>query len=198
MLQQRIAQVLQKHTAVICSRVRANWGRSSAIKGLAEINSDFPRIIGTTIVATLNAHGLAAWINEYGSGSAMDTKSPYYAQYIASPMFNKERLSEGNEFIAREQGATVYRPDGSQYTSSGKAHRRIHKMNTASYRSDGLKGQYGLHLERPLNFSGKYPGFKAFLGQHVIKREIDLEYPTIVLEVNKVIIEYTQEQLRQL
>lgn len=190
-----IARVLAIHTAIICERVKARWKNMSAIKGLEEIHSDLPVIVGDLVTGTINASGDAAWIKEFGSGSKLDVTSPYFEAYKRTDRWNKEREYEGNEFIGRKQGDTVYRPDGTTYISSGKANRRVYKMNKASYRSDGQTGQYGLHLERPLNWSGKNPGFKAFAPTHVIRNEILKEKPEIDRAMQKVMNDYALQQL---
>lgn len=187
MIEQEIAKVLKVHTDIICARVVAKWSTMSAIKGQESIRSISPSIIGNTVASSLEASGMAAWIKEFGSGSLADTKSPYWQQYTQSPMYNKERATEGNEFIARSAGSTVYRPDGTTYSSTGKAYRRIYKMNKV--------GQHGLHLERPLNRTGKYPGYKAFLGSHIIQHEVTAELPEIIAGIQRAVANYALSQL---
>ena len=42
-----------------------------------------------------------AFIKIYGSGSKMDTTSPFYKDYISSEVFNRERLSNNNKVMYR-------------------------------------------------------------------------------------------------
>lgn len=179
MIEQIIAGVLKLHCDIIATRVKSRWSTMSAIKGQESIHSTLPVIIGNLVSASIEAQGMSAWIKEYGSGSLVDTKSPYWQEYTQSPMYNKERATEGNEFIARSAGSTVYRPDGTTYSSTGNAYRRVYKMNKA--------GQHGLHLERPLNRTGNYPGYKAFLGSHIIEHEVSAELPEIIAHLQQVI-----------
>lgn len=173
MLQQRIAQVLQKHTAVICSRIRSQWGNKAAIQGKAEITAETPKILGSIVSQTLNAMGQKAWVAEYGRGSSMDKSSKYFEEYLRNPSVNPWRFYNLSMPIMGRSAGEYRDLDGNTHVSSGK--------------------MAGLDLERDGD-----PRFRPMLPMHIIEREIDLEYPEIVLEVNKVVSEYVNEQLRQL
>jgi hypothetical protein len=178
--------VIDKWTRIICARVEAKWASHSQIKGQKEIDQ-FTAVVGNTIVGTIRASGMAAWIEEFGSGHLLDRDNPYLEAYKRSPMWNKEREYEGNEWVGREAGATVYRPDGSTDTSSGKAHVQVNRMNNASYREDGASGQYGLHMEHDLNRSGNNPGYKAIEPMHVIKFEVEAAMPDMLEDIGNAV-----------
>lgn len=114
----------------------------------------------TTIRALLTYSGLAAWIAEYGSGSEMDTNSPYYHSYTMNP----SRRAKGNAFLGRGKGEVVYRPDGTTYISSGQAK--------------------GRNLEMPLGKLAPYIPQKA---QHVIHQEIDMWVQEMVPELKQLV-----------
>lgn len=164
MIELEIAKVLKLHTDIICTRVRARWGSMSTIVGKEEIHSNLPVIVGTTIIASIESSGMAAFIKEFGSGHLLDPSSPYFAEYKNSPMWNNARTSDGNEFVGRSAGATVYRPDGSTSTSTGKAE--------------------GMRLEHQL---GNLPAYKAFSPSHTIQHEVSAELPEIILHLQQVI-----------
>ena len=159
-LQAIIAGVIAKHCKVIESRVKARWDGQSGIQGLEEIHSDLPTIIGTLVVAEITASGDAAWIKEFGSGHLLDESSPYFADYKNSDRWNPRRSADGNEFVGRSAGSTIYRPDGTTSTSTGRGE--------------------GLRLEHDIGKSGKYPAYKAFKPQHIIKEEITAAIPELV------------------
>jgi len=175
MIEQIIAGVIKIHTDIICANVKNRWNSMSAIIGKEEIYSGLPTIVGSIVIATINASGEAAFIKEFGSGHLIDTSSPYFAEYKNSDRWNPRRDNDGNEFVGRAKGETVYRPDGTTYQSTGKAE--------------------GLRLEHDIGKSGNYPGYKAFLPSHVIQEEIMKEIPELIMHIQQAVASYVQQQL---
>lgn len=124
------------------------------------INEPIFKFDGDSLKALLSYGGWATWIEEYGSGSLMDTGSPYYADYNMNP----DRKQKGNAFLGRLAGDIVYRPDGTTYISTGKTK--------------------GLNLELPL---GKLQPYIPQKAQHLIRTEIALWITEIVPELRRLV-----------
>lgn len=58
----------------------------------------------TNSMSDIVTDSIQAFIKIYGSGSQMDTSSPYYDDYIKSDMFNKIRRKFGNQVAYRPYG----------------------------------------------------------------------------------------------
>ena len=171
MLEQKIAGIIALYTQIICERVKAKWGNLSGIKGLEEIHSNLPVIVGSIITTTIDASGDAAFAKEYGTGHLLDQSSPYFSQYKQSDRWNPKRSADGNEFIGRAAGETVYSPDGSTHPSTGKAE--------------------GMRLEHEL--SSGYPAYKAFAPSHVIRDEINQVLPDLRAAIHLAVREETYQ-----
>lgn len=182
-----VVMVIDKWTRIICARVEARWAGLSGIQQWEkEIRADPVIVTRNMVIGSIRASKAGAFIAEFGSGHLMEKTeagNPYLDEYKRSPMWNKEREYEGYEWIGREAGATVYRPDGSTDVSSGKAHVQVNRMNNASYREDGATGQYGLHLEHDLNRSGNNPGYKAIEPMYVIQHEVEAALPDMLEDI---------------
>lgn len=167
MLQQRIAEVLQRHTAVICERVRANWGRMSGIKGNSEIHCDLPKMVNGMIVATIEAAGQKAWIAEFGSGSLADRNNPYLSSYVSSGNFNHYRSRGDMTIRGRDRGNYTDLDGNAQYSS-------------------------GHNAVKDLELKPVYP---VMYPAHVIQHEINEEMPELILGIQQVINDHTVAQL---
>lgn len=170
MLEQKIAGVVLLYTQIICDRVKAKWGNMQGIEGVEEIHSNLPVIVSNIIEVTIDASGDAAFIKEYGSGHLLDPSSPYFSEYKKSDRWNPERSADGNEFIGRSSGETVYNPDGSTSISTGKAE--------------------GMRLEHEL--SPGYPAYRAFSPTHVIEEEIKGILPDLRASIASAVNEEVQ------
>ena len=117
MIEAKIAAVVAMYIQIICERVKAKWGNMQGIQGKAEIYAGLPSIIGPLISQTIDASGQRAWIAEFGSGSTMDTTSPYYSAYRSNSNFNPARRSD-NAITGRPAGEYLDL-DGNVHVSSG-------------------------------------------------------------------------------
>lgn len=163
MIEQRIAEVLQRWSKVICERVKARWGYITHLEGDPQMIASLPEIVGSTIAISLEGSGMKAWIAEFGSGSAMDTTNPYLDEYMSSPMWNRRRSKGDPSFRGRVAGDTVYKPDGTTYESSGKA--------------------AGLNLEWGLKYTGYETPFTPTAPMHIIRDEVTLALPEIEADI---------------
>lgn len=158
MIELEIAKVLKLHTDIICNRVTAKWGNMLGIVGNAEIHSDFPKIVGSMVVASIEASGQKAWIAEWGSGSLMDKGNPDLASYKAHGNYNPLRKADGS-ITGRPMGS-YYDLDGYKHESSGRS--------------------AGKDLERKPVYTIMYPA-------HVIQHEVTAELPEIIVHLQQVI-----------
>lgn len=161
MIELEIAKVLKLHTDIICNRVRAKWGNMVGIVGNAEIHSDFPKIVGSMVVASIEASGQKAWIAEFGSGSlsAPRSENPYLGDYVSHGNFNRHR-SEGNMSIKGRDKGSYYDLDGYKHESTGRS--------------------AGKDLELKPVYTVMYPA-------HVIQHEVTTELPEIIVHLQQVI-----------
>jgi hypothetical protein len=117
MIEQKIAGIIAMYTQIICERVKAKWGNMQGIQGKAGIYAGLPTIIGPMVSQSIDATGQKAWIAEFGSGSTMDTSSPYYSTYRGSSNFNPSRRSD-NSITGRPAGEYLDL-DGNIHVSTG-------------------------------------------------------------------------------
>jgi hypothetical protein len=120
MLQETLMTFMKAQVVVLNERIRNRLlAYQGAHKGFTDMKVHDPIVEASPgmIHAFLSYSGLATWIAEYGSGSKMDTSNPYLGQYKMNPA----RKSQGNAFVGRKKGETVYRPDGTSYKSLGQA-----------------------------------------------------------------------------
>lgn len=159
-----IVTFLRGQVDVLNERIRMKWDvYASQHAGFTTWNVHEPlfKQDENSIHILLQYSGLAAWIAEYGSGSQMDTLSPYYDSYSMNPL----RKNKGNAFLGRKEGDIVYRPDGSSYTSSGNME--------------------GLNLEWRLG--KRFSPFVAEKAQHIIRNEINMWAQEIKPELKQLI-----------
>jgi hypothetical protein len=154
MIDQIIAERLIYLSEVICGRIRNEWALQ-VVQGVKTVDADVAIVTPGLVMSTILAHGDSAFIIEFGSGHLMETSpniegNPYLAEYMSSDRWNSARVADGNEFIGRAKGETVYRPDGTSYQSSGKAE--------------------GMRLEHAL---GNLPAYQAQIPMHIIRNQID-------------------------
>ena len=162
-INEAVYKKLIQWTAVLVERIKSEWGNRSNISDW-EKDIDFyvSPMVGNVMRSHLSAGGLGAWIAEYGSGSLMDRNNPYYADYIKSDNFNKERLNRDDAFIGRKAGDIVYSPDGTSYKSTGNAE--------------------GLNLEKGKMFKDNYV---ASPPMHIIEQEVRNAMPEIMIDINE-------------
>lgn len=152
--------------------IQNKWEGSHGVEGNAEISVDVPYISSGNVVEYIRAQGDKAWILEYGSGHTLDESNPYLEDYKSSDRWNPARESDGNEFIGRAAGETVYVPDGTTYESTGRAE--------------------GMRLEHQMG--NKLP-YKSQIPLHIIQEEIQKEIPTLRERIATLIPELIAREL---
>ena len=109
-----IADALLANGKKNASDIRNEWNGRGDIEGNAELTVAITKNTPDEVVMTYAASGQKAWINEYGSGSKMDTSNPFLAEYKASSRWNPER--KGNEIRTRH--GVYYDLDGNPHVGS--------------------------------------------------------------------------------
>jgi hypothetical protein len=171
MITDAVATVLAEWTEEICSRVKAKWGNMVGIQGEAEIEASLPKVVGDTLVATIEASGGKAWIAEFGSGSeaAGVSENPYLKEYANSPNFNHYRSASDMTIRGRDKGPYTDL-DGNPEYSSGRA------------------------AGRDLELKPVYPGM-TMVPFYVIRQEIEDAYPEIIPSIQQAIQKDVASQL---
>lgn len=166
-LNDAVLEYMKAQVVVLNERIKMRLSQYEAKHGdgdvkFSDMHIDEPvfQMNADSFNAVLSYSGWATWIEEYGSGSLMDTYSPYYSGYDMNP----DRKLKGNAFLGRTAGDIVYRPDGTFYISSGKTK--------------------GLNLERPLGKLSPYVPQKA---QHLIYTEITFWLIEIIPELRQLV-----------
>jgi len=170
MLELEIQRVLGIHCQVICKNVVARWNTMQGIKGNAEIKvaDDLPQIVGGLVMATLDAHGMKAWIAEFGSGSLSDTSTnPYLDAYVSTGNFNHYR-SKGDMSIRGRDAGAYLDLDGVSHTSTGHS--------------------AGKDLELK-------PVYPVMFPTHVIKETIEAEIPDLIIHLQQTVATYALQSL---
>ena len=126
---EEIESIVKQHVEVLNQRISQKWAEVD--QGIFTERNIFVNYLSDTdsVEIILQYSGMGAFIIEYGSGSAMVTHTssklgsygnPSYPSYISSGAFNTDRLANGNAFLGRDKGDTVYTPDGGTYQSTGR------------------------------------------------------------------------------
>ena len=126
---EEIESIVKQHVEVLNQRISQKWAEVD--QGIFTERNIFVNYLSDTdsVEVILQYSGMGAFIIEYGSGSAMVTHTssklgsygnPSYPSYISSGAFNTDRLANGNAFLGRDKGDTVYTPDGGTYRSTGR------------------------------------------------------------------------------
>ena len=126
---EEIESIVKQHVEVLNQRISQKWAEVD--QGIFTERNIFVNYLSDTdsVEVILQYNGMGAFIIEYGSGSAMVTHTssklgsygnPSYPSYISSGAFNTDRLANGNAFLGRNKGDTVYTPDGGTYQSTGR------------------------------------------------------------------------------
>ena len=163
---------LQNTAQIICQNVINHW----KVNGEHSIAVENLMDRGSTVMIDIVASGMAAWVEEFGSGSLIDVTSPYFEQYKNSKYWNPARESKGNAFLGRKAGDTVYDLNGGSYTSSG--------------------GLEGLYLERGWLHGTQYrEPYTPSPPMHIIQEEIKAEMPLCRQRLQQAIARKTQETI---
>ena len=126
---EEIESIVKQHVEVLNQRISQKWAEVD--QGIFTERNIFVNYLSDTdsVEVILQYSGMGAFIIEYGSGSAMVTHTssklgsygnPSYPSYISGGAFNTDRLANGNAFLGRDKGDTVYTPDGGTYQSTGR------------------------------------------------------------------------------
>ena len=126
---EEIESIVKQHVEVLNQRISQKWAEVD--QGIFTERNIFVNYLSDTdsVEVILQYSGMGAFIIEYGSGSAMVTNTssnlgsygnPSYPSYISSGAFNTDRLANGNAFLGRDKGDTVYTPYCGTYQSTGR------------------------------------------------------------------------------
>lgn len=160
-----IALAIQTWLDTVKQRILDEWETNSKITDMQKsIDTVVMPFANSLVSGKLSAMGYGAFISEYGSGHLIDTNSPYWEDYVESDAYNPARASDGNEFIGRADGDVIYRPDGTQDVSMGRAE--------------------GKRLEHQL---GNLAPYEAVPPSHKIQEVIDLALPELILSIESII-----------
>jgi hypothetical protein len=152
--------------------IQNKWEGSQGVDGLAECSVDVPYISSGNVVEYIRAWGDKAWILEYGSGHTLDESNPYLEDYKSTDRWNPARASDGNEFIGRTAGETVYVPDGTTYESTGRAE--------------------GMRLEHQM---GNKEPYESKVPLHIVHEYIEAEIPTLRSRIAELTTELIAREL---
>lgn len=149
----KVREFFQSQVEVL--RLRINLKLSAyqtSHDGFTDMNKDIPTVFKIRseheMEILLYYGGLAVWIEEYGSGSAMDTESPYYSDYRSKA--RASRIANNMAFTGHRKGDIYYSPDGTKHVKETDI---LHDRN----------------LENP---PGRLTPYVPEYAQHIIRNEI--------------------------
>jgi hypothetical protein len=172
-LELTVTAIVNQWANGVVSTIQSKWSNLSGIQGQANATADTPMVIYGNVVEYIRASGFKAFAVEYGIGHLIDTNSPYFEDYKNSDRWNPRREADGNEFIGRAKGETIYRPDGTTDISTGRAE--------------------GKRLEHAL---GNLEAYVAQEPMHIIEENIQASLPDLYARLNEVIPQLIAEQLQ--